>query len=89
MSGIDCSIVVRLGGSILRHSTNIQYVWLVVWEGFILYLDIFCHGSSLYQHKETIGKNLEFEKSSTFFILKVFYFLKHFSIIYVLLYITL
>ena len=34
-------------------------------------------------------KNLEFEKSSTFFIFKVFYFLKHFSIIYVLLYITL
>ena len=60
-------------------------------RGVCMILDIsfLSHNTSLYQHKEAIQMNLNFEKSSIFFFLKALHFFQHFIIIYVLFYITL
>ena len=76
------SIVIRLGMSMLRRSTC--FVCMISGSrGVNIIL-----GHFLYQPKETTCMNLEFEKSSIFFLLKTFYFFQHFVIIYVLFYIT-
>ena len=55
----------------------------------LLWVSVFlCHDTSLYQHKEKVCMNSEFQMFSIFFFLKVLYFFQHF-IIYVSFYVTL
>ena len=83
MNDIQFSIVIRLGSSMLRRSTDMCVICGS--RG----VNILCHDTSLCQHEETICMNLEFEKSAVFFSLKVLYFFQLIAIIYVLFYITL
>ena len=57
-------------------------------RGVCMILDIsfLSHDTSLYQHKEAIHMNLNFEKSSIFFFLKALHFFQHFIIICFILY---
>ena len=86
MSGRHCSIIIRLGISMLRCSTFICVISGS--RGVNIIFRHFFVTTLPYQHKETICLNFEFKMLSIFFLLKVLYFFQHF-IIYVSFYITL